>query len=480
MTDLRAVALGQHHHRAAGGLELLDVGVHPAGGGRPERAGRHALGRLGRPGVVDRVVARGTAGISSPASSRSLILACAMSRATTSGPVSESRVFTGCFDSSARISAIGRLRSMSTTRAAGDVLGDAGVGQVVRRVGLELLEEDALGGDLAERLPVGRAGHRDRDRAGGAVPGQPDHADVVAEVLAAELRADPEGLGELEDLLLELEVAEAVRGHRARGRQVVEVVRRGVLRGLERELRRRAADDDGQVVRRAGGRAERADLLVEELQHPRRVEDRLGLLEEEGLVRRAAALGHEQELVLRALPVLVRCRRRVELDLRGQVGAGVLLVPHRQRRELGVAQVELRVGVVHAAGDRLGVVGAGEHALGLLAHDDRGAGVLAHRQHAAGGDVDVLEQVERDEAVVARRLRVVDDPPQLGEVRGPQVVGDVVHRLGGQQPDRLGLDLEEGAARPPRTSRRPRSVTSRYGRVVRSRSAAGRSRGTGS
>ena len=151
-------------------------------------------------------------------------------------------------------------------------------------------------------------------------------------------------------------------------------------------------------------------------------------------------------------------RRRVELDLRGQVGAGVLLLPHRQRRELGVAQVELGVGVVHPERDRLGVVGAGEHALGLLAHHDGGAGVLAHRQHAAGADVDVLEQVERHEPVVARRLRVVDDPPQLGEVRGPQVVRDVVHRLGRQLPDRLGRHLEEGppagleGRRPPRSS----------------------------
>ena len=229
--------------------------------------------------------------------------------------------------------------------------------------------------------------------------------------------------------------------HRALGRQVVEVVRGGVLRGLERELRARAADDDGEVVRRARGGAERADLLVEELHQPRRVEDGLGLLEEERLVGRAAALGHEEELVLRD----VLGGRRVELDLRRQVGAGVLLLERRQRRELGVAEVEPGVGVVHALADRLAVVGAGEHALGLLAHHDRGAGVLAHRQHAAGGDVDVLEQVERDEAVVAGRLGVVDDLAQLGEVAGPQVVADVVHRLLGEPPDRLGLDLEEGA-----------------------------------
>ena len=272
--------------------------------------------------------------------------------------------------------------------------------------------------------------------------GEPDDADVVAEVLPAELRADPERLGELEDLLLQLDVADAVGAHRAFGRQVVEVVRGGVLRGLQRELRARAADDDGEVVRRARGGAERADLLVEELHEARRVEDGLGLLEEERLVGRAAALGHEEELVLRDVPG----RRRVELDLGRQVGAGVLLLERRQRRELGVAEVEPGVGVVHAPADRLAVVCAGEHALGLLAHHDRGAGVLAHRQHAAGGDVDVLEQVERDEAVVAGGLGVVDDLAQLGEVAGSQVVADVVHRLLGEPPDRLGLDPQEGAA----------------------------------
>ena len=54
-------------------------------------------------------------GMSSPASRRSWILACAMSRATTSGPVSESRVLTGCCESVWRISDIGRFRSIRTT-----------------------------------------------------------------------------------------------------------------------------------------------------------------------------------------------------------------------------------------------------------------------------------------------------------------------------------------------------------------------------
>ena len=254
------------------------------------------------------------------------------------------------------------------------------LGQVVRRVGLELLEEHALRRDLRERLTVGRAGHRDGDRARRAVARQSDHAHVVAEVLAAELRADPEAARHLEDLGLHVEVAEGMSRSGSRRRQAVEVAGARVLRGLERELGRGPADDDGQVVRRAGGGADRAQLLVEELPHRRGVEHGLGLLEQQRLVRRSAALGHEQELVGRLVP---RRRVGVELDLRGQVGAGVLLVPHGQRRHLRVAQVERRVGVVDALADRALVVARGQHLLAALAHDDRRAGVLAHREDAA-------------------------------------------------------------------------------------------------
>ena len=90
--------------------------------------------------------------------------------------------------------------------------------------------------------------------------------------------------------------------------------------------------DDGQVVRRAGRRAERLHLLEDPRQQRRLVEQRLGLLVQVALVGAAAALGDEQELVR----VAVDGR---DLDLGGQVGAGVALVVHRDRRHLAVAQV---------------------------------------------------------------------------------------------------------------------------------------------
>ena len=180
---------------AAGGLEGVDIAVHPPGRGRAEAAGGIALRRLGRAGVIDRVVLEVVAAGRSPASSRSCSLAWAMSRATTNGPVSETRVFTGYFDSVARMSSIGRLRSIFTTsppRMPSVVSGRYCAGSC-----LQLLEEDALAGDLRLDLAVGRAATRRCRSAGRAVPRQPDHPHVVAEILAAELRADAEVLGQL-------------------------------------------------------------------------------------------------------------------------------------------------------------------------------------------------------------------------------------------------------------------------------------------
>ena len=195
-------------------------------------------------------------------------------------------------------------------------------GRYFGRVGLELLEEHAVGGDLAERLAVGGARDGERDRARRAVAREPDHAHVVAEVLAAELRADAELLRELQHLLLELDVAEAAAELVAGARERVEVARRRELRGLQRLLGRRAADHEREVVRRARGGAERAQLLVEPAHQRVGIEERLRLLEQQALVGRAAALRHEEELVRVAVD-------RLDLDLGGQVRAGVLLLVHR-------------------------------------------------------------------------------------------------------------------------------------------------------
>ena len=99
------------------------------------------------------------------------------------------------------------------------------------------------------------------------------------------------------------------------------------------------------------------------------------------------------------------------------------------------------------ARDVLGVVAVGEDVLALLAHDDGGAGVLAHGQHAGGGDDGVLSRsraTKRSLSLASGSSRILRE---LGEVGRPEVVGDIVNRGLGQQPQRLGLDLQEPASR---------------------------------
>ena len=133
----------------------------------------------------------------------------------------------------------------------------------------------------------------------------------------------------------------------------------------------------------------------------------------------------------------------VKLDLRRHVRARVLLLEHRDRRELRIAQVALEVGVARALGERRLVVAVGPDQAALLAHDDRGAGVLAHRQHAARRDVGVLEEVVGDELVVVRRLRVLDDALERGEVRGAQQMIDVGERRLRERAQRLARDDDD-------------------------------------
>jgi hypothetical protein len=87
-----------------------------------------------------------------------------------------------------------------------------------------------------------------------------------------------------------------------------------------------------------------------------------------------------------------------------------------------------------------------QHVLAALAHHDRGAGVLAHRQDAARRDAGVLQQVASDVPVVGRGLRVVEDGPELTEVRGAQQVLDVADRRGRELGDRCRFHFQERPA----------------------------------
>ena len=266
-----------------------------------------------------------------------------------------------------------------------------------------------------------------------------DHPHVVYEVFAAELGADTALPADLEDFLFPLQVAEAASSFVTRGGQLVEVTCRSLLDGRQTHFGRRAADADGQVVGRAGRGAEIHEFRAEKFQKRFLVQQRFGLLVEEGFVGGAAAFGDEQEFVFVAFV-------GVEIDLCGQVRARVLLLGHREGHHLRIAQVALLVGFVGAPGDTFGVVRSRKDILALLADADGRAGVLAGRQFAFGGDRLVEQHGVGHEFIVVGSFRILQNVAESLQMGRAQVERYVGIGFAGQQFDTFGIDLENAAS----------------------------------
>mmetsp|Transcript_39878 Transcript_39878/g.127519 ORF Transcript_39878/g.127519 Transcript_39878/m.127519 type:complete len:414 (-) Transcript_39878:45-1286(-) len=293
----RPVSLGEHDHAPPCRLKRVHVRVHAPRGGGPERPRGHARGSLGGAGVVNGVVfhilREALAGVQTFLQLRVRDVArhdegASERQAGLDGVLGELR------ENLLHRFVEVHLHHVRTERVLGHV------GKVLRGLGLELLDEHAVFGNLANRLAVGRAGDAEPDGAARTVARQPYHAHVMAEIFPSELRPDAHLLGELMDLRLPFQVPEGAPMHVPAGVQVVVVARRGHLDRLEVVLRAQAADDHREVVGRTRGSPEGLDLLVEKLDELRGVEQRFGLLKQEGLVRRAAACrGSNQKLQCR-------------------------------------------------------------------------------------------------------------------------------------------------------------------------------------
>ena len=264
-----------------------------------------------------------------------------------------------------------------------------------------------------------------------------DHAHVMHQVLAAELRAHAALPADFQHLLLPFQVAEAAPALVARRGQLVEVAGRSLLHRREAHLGRRTADAEGQVVGRAGRRPEVENVLLNEFRQRLLVQERLGLLVEEGLVGRTAALGDEQELILHA------GLSAVDVDLRRKVRAGILLVDHREGNHLRIAQVPLLVGLVDAPGDAGGIVGPGPDILALVADADRRTRILTGREFALGGHALVQQHRVGHELVVVRRFGIIEDVAEFLQVRRTQVERNVAVSGLRQQFQTLRVDLQD-------------------------------------
>ncbi len=436
------VALAEGHERGPGLHEVVEVAVHALGRGRPEAARGQAARRLGRPGVVHRVALEVVGDVARLAQDRGQAGV---------GDVAGHDERPGEADERPgrerpqRVQDLGhRPVEVDVDRPGGpegpDALEEAG------RTALDLLEEDAVGRDLAPQSPVGVAGDGQADRARSGVPRQADEAGLVGQPLAAELGPETGLSRQAHDPRLPPEVAEGGPAPPAPLRQAVEEPGRGQLGRLEGHVRGQAADDDGDPVGRAGGDAEGPDLLGQEGLEALFVEQGLRFLEQGDLVGRAAALGQEEEAVLPP-------RGEPDVDLGGQVRPGVALLEDRDRGHDRIAQVALPVDLRGGGGQDLSVPSAGRDEVAALGEDLDRARVLAERQDALGRDDGVAQDGPGDETVVGRGLGVVEDAPYRRQEVRPEMEGEIGEGLAGQGGQRGVADAQ---GRPPAACRPPR------------------------
>ena len=151
---LAAVAFGDHDHAAAMALEQIDVAVHAPGGGGAEGAAGHAGGRLGRTGIIHRVRLeigwQLKAGVETLLELRVRDVACdddgaAEQQARGDGVAAELRTDLGHGLVEVDAHRRGVLPMAQSLR------------DVLQGLGFELLDENAVAGDLAFGLTVGGA-----------------------------------------------------------------------------------------------------------------------------------------------------------------------------------------------------------------------------------------------------------------------------------------------------------------------------------
>ena len=384
--NITTVTLGNHYQASAVILELIYVWVHTVGCGRSHRATWITLWSLGWTSIEDRVVLEVLWHfLTSIQTSLELSVSD-----VTSHDDSTLQVDTGAYRILAQLS----TNSIDTLVEVNlDTLGTlTWVAKLLRNqlcwVLIHLLQPDTVLVDLSLDVTVGRTAYTHTDRAAGTVARQTDHADIVSQILTAELCTQTNFVSLFKELVLQVDVAESTTSLITCSRQLIIVLDRSQLHGKEVLLSRSTTDNECDVVRRTCCCTQTLHLLYEEWEQCALVLDSsLGHWVEVGLVGRATTLSYHHEAVLVALCSL-------DVNLSRKVATGVHLIIHVERSVLRVTQVVLCKGVIYTQAQSLFVLEVGPYTLTLLTVDDSSTCILAEWEDALNGSLCIAEELE--------------------------------------------------------------------------------------
>ena len=275
------------------------------------------------------------------------------------------------------------LNSFATLAGFAILFGDKLGGIVVH-----FLNPDTVFIDFSLDVTVGRARYSHADGAACTVAWQADNANIVSQILAAELCSKAYFVGLDKQFLLQIRVTEGASSLISRRGQVVIILDATQFHGEKILFSRRAADDKADVIGWAGSGSKALHLLDEEgKQRAFVLNGSLCHGVEIGLVGRTATLCHHDEAVFSAFGSL-------DVDLRGQVAFCVYLVIHVERGVLRVAEIVAGVRIVHAAAKCFLVVKVGPDALSFLSVDDCSACILAEWEHTLNRNFRIAQELQ--------------------------------------------------------------------------------------
>ena len=284
-------------------------------------------------------------------------------------------------------------------------------------IAVHLLQPDTVAVDLRLDVTVCRAAHAHTDGAAGTVTWQTNHADIVSYIFATELSTEADIMSFLQQLLLEIHIAEGTACLIARCGQRVVVLDAGQLHRQQVLLSAGATDYEGDVVRRTSSGTQALHLLHEERNQCTFVLDSgLGHRIEIGLIGGTAALGDHDEAIFCTLASL-------DVNLCRQVATCVHLVVHVQRSVLRVAQVVLCEGVEDTERECFLILETCPHLLAFLTMNDGGTCVLTERKNSLCSHFGIAQELQRYIFIILAGLRVVEDGSHL------QVVLTTKHEL---------------------------------------------------
>ena len=273
-------------------------------------------------------------------------------------------------------------------------------GYQFRRIAIHLFKPDTVFINFSLDVTVGRATNTHTDRTACSVARQTNHADIVCQVLTAELSSKTNLVSFFEQFVFQVNIAECTSGFVACSRQVIVIFNRSEFNCKQVLLCAGTTDNECDVIRRTSCSTQCFHLFYQERKQCAFILDSsLSHRVEVSLVGRTTTLSNHYKAVFVAFGSL-------DVDLSRQVATSVYFIVHVKRSVLRVAQIIFCKCVVHTAAQRFFIFEVGPYTLSFFSVDNGSTGILAERQNAFCGSFCITKELQCYVLVVFRSFGV--------------------------------------------------------------------------